>query len=88
MTGKHGVPIECPNCHVANDGQYNPDEPEMMPHEDALSLCISCGHLAVFTGTGETLSLRPITEEERAEAMEIPTVRYALAFIERKKKEA
>ncbi len=75
--------IPCPECGIPNDGQYSPEHPEAVPSDGDLSVCLYCGHLAVFTGEGDTLGLRPMTEEEHEQAMNQAEVSQAVAFVKR-----
>lgn len=75
--------IPCPGCAMPNDGQYNPDDPTDVPTDGDLSICLYCGHLAMFTGQDASLGLRPITDEEREMAMTDPTVVQVIRYAER-----
>ena len=77
--------IPCPGCEIPNDGQFNPGDPTDVPTDGDLSICIYCGHLAVFTGQDDTIGLRPITDEERESALTDPTVVEIIRHVERMK---
>ena len=75
--------IPCPECGIPNDGQYSPEHPEATPSDGDLSICLYCGHLAVFSGEGLALTLRVITDGERVQAMGQAEVTQAIAFVKK-----
>lgn len=54
---------KCLSCGVLNDLATDINS-DAVPKENDVSICFSCGHIAVFK---EDLSLRELTEEEKDE---------------------
>lgn len=59
--------LMCPACHRVNDMAFNPNDGGMLPHDGAVSICIRCSYVSIFTLTGGMLGLRRPTEEEARE---------------------
>jgi hypothetical protein len=73
----------CPGCGYRTDAVGGVSDPDARPSPGDTSICMNCGHVAVFTETG----LRVATMGELIEAMLDPDVRetvqriHALGFI-------
>lgn len=80
MTGHHK--LTCPACGSPNDGQTNPKEEESVPSDGDLSICLYCGHPAVFVADGDGLAYRELTDEEREEFERNEEVQWLLAVRE------
>lgn len=61
----------CVECGNRND-DFTAINNDTKPHVGAISICVYCGHVAVFTGDG--LTLRELTSDERPEVMADPEV--------------
>lgn len=66
MTARFNAP--CSKCGSVNDAHTVPEEPELSPKNDDLSLCLYCGHVTAYVVMDGTLmGLRELTEEEATE---------------------
>lgn len=70
----------CPYCRRDNDLVTGVgDARGTTPHEGAVSVCIVCAGVGIFTGEG--YEVRPPTAEELREVMADPEIREAIAFV-------
>jgi hypothetical protein len=66
------APEPCPFCrHPLDRVTAGPDNPDAVPQEGDITVCIQCGGLLVFK---DDLKVRPPTAEEQAEIMADPQV--------------
>ncbi len=85
------VPLhKCLACGAPNDAvtQFDPDD-RTRPRAGDISLCQTCGHLAVFMA--DDLGLREMSAKEREEVLRDPRLATALKisrdFLERRKRD-
>lgn len=79
------VPVHrCSACGKANDSvSMFPDGERELPRAGDLSICLYCGHLAIFMA--DDLGLRELSDVEKEEAAKDPRIALALKFIKRSK---
>jgi hypothetical protein len=71
----------CPSCGYVTDATTGLFDlaPDATPTDGAVSVCIRCGTIGVFTGAG--LEVRRATAEEKGEMLADPRVRAAVAAV-------
>lgn len=83
MTG-HEIPgCVCTSCGHAFELASSPGRPDLKPSAGAVSVCIRCGNVDLFTENGITgqLSLRPPAANERSEILADPDVVAAVGAV-------
>ncbi len=85
------VPLhKCLACGALNDAvaQFSPDD-DKPPSAGDISLCQTCGHIAIFMA--DDLGLRELSPKEREEVLRDPRTAIALEisrdFLERRKRD-
>jgi ornithine cyclodeaminase/alanine dehydrogenase-like protein (mu-crystallin family) len=87
MTDHHVTPTTCPHCGKRNDCATNTDDGHRAPCDGDFTLCIGCGHFAVF----EAGALRRSTPLEAARIAAHPgaaRLKFAWTAYDQKKKAA
>ena len=67
---------QCPHCEEVLGIIFYPKGAER-PEIGWVNLCQECGELGVFEPNGFTMTLRKATEEELAQALQVPGLRLA-----------
>lgn len=58
----------CSKCGSVNDAHTVPSEPDLIPENDDLSMCLYCGHVTAYVVMDRVvMGLRELTEEEARE---------------------
>lgn len=74
--------IACLNCGVVNTGHTRPDDPDDIPEDGDLAVCVYCAHLAQFaTMEDGSLGYSELSAEDLASAMEEPRVIRTLELV-------
>ena len=68
----------CLWCGKHLDAATDIEQDGNVPTDGDLSICLYCGHLAIYQSSDQGLILRSPTVHERAEALADPIVRSAL----------
>ena len=69
---------QCPGCEAVLD-DFTGVTPDSLPTEGAVSVCLYCAHVAIFTG--DSLKTRSLTLEEMEEIADNPYLRKALSVV-------
>ena len=69
---------QCLRCGVVLD-DFAAVTPDSLPTEGAISVCLYCAHVAIFTG--DSLKTRSLTLEEMEEIADNPYLRKALSVV-------
>lgn len=72
----------CSNCGAQNDAVSSPEDPEAVPDENSITICMYCGHVVAFTMEAGILGVRELTEQEREEVAADPEIQRLLAIRE------
>lgn len=73
--------ITCPGCGVVNDGVSHLNEPDILPEEGAVNICVYCAHVGVYIVEDGRLGLRNPTPEEALGLMDSKEFQDTLAFV-------
>lgn len=80
--------VACLKCGVVNDGHTRPDDPEDIPEDGDLAVCLYCAHLMEFSVEDGKLGYRELSPEDMAEALADPRVRRTLWMVKRMQESA
>lgn len=80
MSGPERFAHPCPTCGHPNDAAANVDGSPDRPDDGDVSICWTCGALAIFCRGPFGLSTRAPTPAERDELITRPDVRKGLAI--------
>lgn len=69
----------CLRCHILLDDESALDMTDAIPKDGDLSLCYSCGNLAVFSDG--TTRFRPLTPSEELRALQDPEIQVAKTVV-------
>lgn len=82
MIGDDGDGFPCPGCGLKLDGQVPTNcAAARGPQAGAVSLCIHCSTLGVFTSVAGRLALRQATDAELDAMLRDPDVQRAIAAV-------
>lgn len=74
----------CAHCGKTLDDATNPMEPDSIPGEGDLSICLYCHHITIFESGG---TRREVSRDEFADIVSSPEVRRYLSALRRVKAE-